>query len=122
MSAWVSTSTSSVSPVRLTSHDKCARGGPRSFGDDRVGSRLDGSWVPAFGQITDPERNARILGERLDGSGQALVGEHGREDPVRELAKVCDCLAQLRVRLVEASYGFRVGAGRLRASEAEGQR
>ena len=93
---------------------------PRDLGNDRVGRRLDRRREPAVREPADRHRHARLLRKRLDRRADALVGEDGREEPVRELAQILDRGAQLGVRLLER--GGRLHAGREpRAHEPERQ-
>ena len=73
----------------------------RRLGDDEVGGGLDGAGERSSGSGSIADRARRRLGERLERGREPLVGEHRREDAVRELAQLGERGAQLGLGLVE---------------------
>ena len=53
------------------------------------------------GKAADLDLDRSFLGERLEGGGEPLVGEQRGEDPVRELAQLDECSAELGLGLVD---------------------
>ena len=53
----------------------------------------------------DCYRDRGGLGEDVDSRGEALVGQHGRIDAVRDLAQVVHRRAQLGCRVIEVDAG-----------------
>jgi hypothetical protein len=77
----------------------------------RVRCRLDPGREAPLRQAADIDRDAPVLGKGLDRGRETFVGEHRREDPVREPAELCDRFAQLGVGLVEQRNRLRVRLG-----------
>ena len=85
----------------LGTHGEPGRRRANRLGDERVSRRLDRSGESLVGHDSDPDRHPALLRECIDRRGEPFVGEHGREDPVRELTQVGDREAQLLVGLFE---------------------
>src|SRR5919204_333310 len=84
----------------------CASATRRSGG---AGARRGGPREAPRRRRTDPDRRHRLLGERLNGRGEALVVEYRRKDPARELAQLGNRRAELRLRLRQLRRRLRFG-------------
>src|SRR5438552_2641393 len=59
----------------------------------------------------DLDRDGGIFDQRLEGGGEALVGEHGGEDPVCEFAELGERGSQFRLRILDVCETLRIGVG-----------
>ena len=71
------------------------------LGDDVVGGRLRGRVEAAGGQLEQPDRDGRAVGQAANCLGEAEVGEDRRMDPVRQVAELVDGDQEVRLRILE---------------------